>query len=73
MGLQDHGQRDNKTTGTLEHRLTEMGEASRQITAAWGPERFAQGLKAAAECALRVGPVKPTLLRRMILQALLGK
>ena len=35
-----------------------MGRASRRIIADWGPERFAQGLKAAVECAL-VQPRRP--------------
>jgi glycosyltransferase involved in cell wall biosynthesis len=51
----------------------ELGAKSREIISNWGPGRFANGLKAAAECALRVGPAKPTLLQRMILRALLWK
>jgi glycosyltransferase involved in cell wall biosynthesis len=53
--------------------LREMGCASRKIISAWGPERFAQGVTAAAECALGVGPVEPTWLQRMILKVLLWK
>jgi len=53
--------------------LAEMGAASREIIADWGPERFAAGLKAAAECALKVGPVKPSLLQRVLLTALLRR
>ena len=53
--------------------LSAFGDASRRIISHWGPERFASGLKAAAECALRIGPIKPTLLQRMILRALLAR
>ena len=51
--------------------LEEMGNASREIISQWGPERFARGLKEAADCALSVGPVRPTLVQRMILKAML--
>jgi 1,2-diacylglycerol 3-alpha-glucosyltransferase len=54
-------------------RLSEFGAASARIISNWGPERFAAGLKQAAECALRVGPVKPTLPQRMVLKTLLLK
>ena len=50
--------------------LSTFGDASRKIISNWGPERFATGLKQAAECALRVGPAKPTLPQRMILKTL---
>lgn len=54
-------------------RLAEMGEASRRIVADWGLERFAAGFKAAVQKALEVGPIKPTLLQRAILAALLRR
>jgi glycosyltransferase involved in cell wall biosynthesis len=54
-------------------RLERMGAVSARIIADWGPDRFANGLKQAVECALRVGPVKPTLLQRMILKAMLWR
>jgi 1,2-diacylglycerol 3-alpha-glucosyltransferase len=50
--------------------LSAFGEASRRIIADWGPERFASGLKAAVECALRVGAPRARLLDRLILKAL---
>ncbi len=52
---------------------SKMGDASRQIISVWGPERFAQGLAAAVEKAVACGPVKPTLLQRLILKALLAR
>lgn len=52
-------------------RLTTMGEASRRISADWGLERFASGLAAAAECALRIGPKKAAFLDRLLLRALI--
>ena len=58
---------------TPKHRLAEMGAASRAIVNNWGPDRFASGLKAAAECALKVGPKPATLLQRMILKILLNR
>jgi glycosyltransferase involved in cell wall biosynthesis len=54
-------------------RLSAFGDHSREIISNWGPERFAKGLKQAVECALRVGPVKPTLPQRMILKTLLAR
>jgi hypothetical protein len=50
-----------------------MGAASREIISNWGPERFASGLKQAVECALKAGPVKPSLLQRLLLKALLSR
>ena len=57
----------------LKSQLSEFGSASARLIANWGPDRFAAGLNAAVECALRSGPMKPALLQRMILQALLWK
>jgi glycosyltransferase involved in cell wall biosynthesis len=53
--------------------LSAFGSESQRIIADWGPEQFAAWLKQAVECALRVGPVKPTLLQRIILKALLAR
>ncbi len=53
--------------------LAQMGDASRKIVAAWGPDRFASGLKAAVDKALEAGPIQPTLLQSAILQLLLRR
>jgi glycosyltransferase involved in cell wall biosynthesis len=53
--------------------ISDFGVASQRIIADWGPERFAQGLKAAAECALKVGPKQASLLQRTILRALIAR
>jgi 1,2-diacylglycerol 3-alpha-glucosyltransferase len=51
--------------------LQRMGDASRQIIANWGPERFAQGLKRAVNKALEVGSQKLGLVDRLLLKALM--
>ena len=51
--------------------LSAFGSESQRIISQWGPERFAKGLKEAVDCALSVGPVRPTLVQRMILKAML--
>ena len=61
----------HRMTETPKQRLNEMGQASRRIIADWGPERFAQGLKAAVNSALQLGPRCPTLLQRSLLRLLL--
>jgi glycosyltransferase involved in cell wall biosynthesis len=53
--------------------VSKFGDASRTIISEWGPERFAAGLKAAVECALKVGPKRATLLQRMVLKAMLAR
>jgi glycosyltransferase involved in cell wall biosynthesis len=53
--------------------LSAFGAESQRIISQWGPARFANGLQQAVECALRVGPVKPTLLQRAILAGLLRR
>jgi 1,2-diacylglycerol 3-alpha-glucosyltransferase len=53
--------------------LSAFASASQRIIADWGPEKFAQGLKAAVECAQRVGPARWTLTQRIILKMLLWK
>ncbi len=59
-------------------RLTEterksMGQRSREIIANWGPERFAQGLRAAVEKALGIGPKKVSAFDRLFIKALMLK
>ena len=51
---------------------SDFGAASRRIIADWGPERFARGLQAAAECARQAGPARPGLLDQLILRLLAG-
>jgi len=53
--------------------LSAFGDASRRIIADWGPGRFATGLKAAAEKAMEVGPVKATLMDRMLVDFLINR
>ena len=53
--------------------LTEMGDASREIIADWATNRFAAGLRAAAECALKVGPKRAGLFERLLLTALIHR
>lgn len=50
--------------------LSEFGLTSRKIITNWGPERFASGMKAAAECALKVGAKRAGLFDRVLLKAL---
>jgi len=54
-------------------RLSAFGAESARIIANWGPERFASGLKAAMEKALEVGPMKASLVQRLILKLLLAR
>ncbi|HUD46582.1 MAG TPA: glycosyltransferase [Candidatus Baltobacteraceae bacterium] len=51
--------------------LAAFGAASARIIADWGPERFASGLKAAAETVIGAARLKPTLLERAVLKSLL--
>ena len=53
--------------------LSDFGRESQRIISDWGPERFASGLKAAVDKAIEVGPIKPTILQRAILQLLLRR
>ena len=50
--------------------LSAFGDASRSIISNWGPERFAQGLKSAAECAVKAGPKRAGVVDRLVLRAL---
>jgi glycosyltransferase involved in cell wall biosynthesis len=52
--------------------LSEFGSASQHFIAEWGPESFASGLKAAAEAVIGAARLKPTLLQKVLLKALLG-
>lgn len=45
-------------TATLGPRLETMGQAGRRIISSWGPERFAEGIRAAVEAAIRIGSGK---------------
>lgn len=47
-----------------------MGQASRDIIAGWAPERFADGLRQAAEVALPHGPARPGVVERTLLWTL---
>lgn len=51
--------------------LAEFGLMSRRIIAHWGLERFALGMKAAVECALKVGAKRGSLFDRLLLRALI--
>ena len=50
--------------------LSAFGDASKRIVSDWGPERFAAGFKAAADKAVEVGPVRPVLGDRLLLELL---
>jgi 1,2-diacylglycerol 3-alpha-glucosyltransferase len=52
------------------HERRRMGDASREIIANWGPERFAQGLREAMKCAMSAAPGRATLLDRLLLRLL---
>jgi 1,2-diacylglycerol 3-alpha-glucosyltransferase len=47
-----------------------LGEASKRIISDWGVERFADGLEAAAQFAIRAGPQPVRLAGRVILGAI---
>jgi glycosyltransferase involved in cell wall biosynthesis len=53
--------------------ISDFGAASAGIISNWGSEQFAQGLKSAAECALKTGPKKAGILERMLLSALTNR
>jgi hypothetical protein len=46
---------------------------SRQIISHWGPERFALGMKAAVECALKTGAKRGSLFDRLLLRGLIRR
>jgi glycosyltransferase involved in cell wall biosynthesis len=55
-----------------EERLRQMGQASSDIIAKWGPIRFALSIQSAADTALRIGPLGGTLTGRFMLNSLIG-
>lgn len=59
-----------RVAGMEEAERAAMGEAGRRVIAAWGPERFAAGLKGAAEKAIEEGPKRAGVVDRMILNLL---
>lgn len=61
----------NRVSSLPETARTTLGEASRQIIAHWGPERFAKGLHEAAKKALATGPKHGSRLDRLLLRMLI--
>lgn len=59
-----------RTAETSPERLAQMGKRSREIIAAYTPQAFAVGLKAALECALARRPRRKSLVARAALGAL---
>ena len=53
--------------------ISDFRAASTRIIADWGTERFALGLKAAAECALKAGPKRASMLDRLLLAAMMRR
>jgi glycosyltransferase involved in cell wall biosynthesis len=53
--------------------LSAFGSESQRIISQWGPDRFAQGLEAAAKCALQVGPKQAGLFDKLLLWALIHR
>ena len=51
--------------------ISDFGAASARIIANWGPERFARGLKAAADKAVEVGSQRASWMARWLLRTLL--
>jgi hypothetical protein len=72
----DEGVGSNSRGGCAPHpssKLAQMGAASQRIISNWGPERFASGLKAAAECAFKAGPKRASMLDRTLLAAMMKR
>jgi glycosyltransferase involved in cell wall biosynthesis len=59
-----------RVAGMSEEARAVMGAAGRRLIAAWGPERFGEGMSAAAEKALSVGPKRAGVLDRALLNLL---
>ena len=59
-----------KVSGMSVEARAAMGTASRRVIEDWGPERFASGLKAAAEKAMEVGPRCAGVVEWMLLEVL---
>lgn len=53
--------------------LGDFGRESSRIIQDWGPERFAEGLKQAADKAIEVGPTHPSWISRMLLELLIRR
>ncbi|HTR40647.1 MAG TPA: glycosyltransferase [Pseudomonadales bacterium] len=53
--------------------LSEFGAESAGLISHWGPERFAEGLKSAAEKAIEVGPRGVGIVDRLLLKALIAR
>jgi glycosyltransferase involved in cell wall biosynthesis len=53
--------------------ISHFGAVSQHIVADWGPERFAFGLKAAMDCALKVGPRPAGVINSLLLRALIAR
>jgi glycosyltransferase involved in cell wall biosynthesis len=75
----DPGDQEQLTSRLLEmasfsqERREELGKAGSRIVAEFGPERFADGLLRAAESAVELGPRKPTVFQRVLLQSQLRR
>ena len=52
---------------------SKFGYASEQHIAAWGPERFASGMQLAVEKAKQLGPMRASLVQKVILSLLLWR
>jgi glycosyltransferase involved in cell wall biosynthesis len=59
--------------GALRPQLSAFGSESQRIISHWGPERFASGLKSAAEKAMEVGPKRAGIVDRLLLRVLLAR
>jgi len=60
-----------RLTETPKHRLAEMGDASREVIANWGPVRFPDGLARAIQAALDAPSIQPGWIDQLLLRALL--
>ncbi len=62
-----------RLTETPKHQLAEMGDASREVIANWGPERFGDGLARAVRTALATPLSHPGWVDQLLLRALLPR
>jgi glycosyltransferase involved in cell wall biosynthesis len=60
-------------TALAPDQLPSMGEASRCLIGEWGTERFASGVLASTESALRVGPLSAGIVDSVLLSLTLGR
>jgi 1,2-diacylglycerol 3-alpha-glucosyltransferase len=58
------------TIASMDFPRDQFGTASRRIVDRFSPDAFAAGLEAAARKAIEVGPAKPSLIDRLLLEAL---